>query len=64
MEDEAKPFLKGNLYKYGAKKTAIVFDKLDISKEENFCHQLYIFYCNLNQDSGLRHSIKSSLIAL
>ena len=64
MEDETKPFLKGNFYKYRAKKTAIVFDKLDISNEEDFCHQLYIFYCNLNPDSGLRHSIKSSLTAL
>ena len=26
------------LYKYRAKKTAIVFDKLDISNEEDFCH--------------------------
>ena len=64
MEDETKPFLKGNFYKYRAKKTAIVFDKLDISNEEDFCHQLYIFYCYLNPDSGLRHSIKSSLAAL
>ena len=40
MEDETKPFLKGNFYKYRAKKTAIVFDKLDISNEEDFCHQL------------------------
>ena len=64
MEDETKPFLKGNFYKYRAKKTAIVFDKLDISNEEDFCHQFYIFYCYLNPDSGLRHSIKSSLTAL
>ena len=46
-------------------KTSIVFDKLDISNEEDFCHRLYIFfYCNLNPNSGLRHCIKSSLIAL
>ena len=42
--DETKPFLKGNLYKYRAKKTAIVFDKLYISNEEDFCHQLCIFF--------------------
>ena len=44
MGDETKPFLKGNIYKYRAKKTAIVFDKMDISNEEDFCHQLYIFF--------------------
>ena len=38
---------------------AIIFGKLDISNEEDFCHQ----FCNLNSNSGLRHSIKSSLIA-
>ena len=36
--DETKPFLKGNLYKYRAKKTAIVFDTLDISNKEDFGH--------------------------
>ena len=25
-------------------KTSIVFDKLDISNEEDFCHRLYIFF--------------------
>ena len=44
MGDETKPFLKGNFYKYRAKKkTAIVFDKLDIYNEEDFYHQLNIF---------------------
>ena len=64
MEDEKKPFWKEIFISTERKKTAIVFDKLDISNEEDFCHQLYIFYCYLNPDSGLRHSIKSSLTAL
>ena len=44
---------------------AIIFGKLDISNEEDFLPlTLYFFYCNLNPNSGLRHIIKSSLIAL
>ena len=64
LGDKTKPFLKGNLYRYREKKTAIVFEKLDISNKGDFCHQLYIFHCNLNPNSRLRHSIKCSLIAL
>ena len=36
-------FLIGNIHKYGEIKTSIVFDKLDISNKEDFCHRLYIF---------------------
>ena len=43
LGDKTKPFLKGNLHKYGEKKASTVFDKLDISNEEDFCHQLFIF---------------------
>ena len=39
-----KTILKGNLYKYRAKKMAIVFDKLDISNEEHFFHWLCNFF--------------------
>ena len=34
--------MKGNLYK-NRKITATVFDKLDISNEEDSCHQLHFF---------------------
>ena len=37
-------FLIGNIHKYGEIKTSIVFDKLDISNKEDFCHRLYIFF--------------------
>ena len=44
LGDKTKPFLKGNLHKYGEKKASTVFDKLDISNEEDFCHQLFLFF--------------------
>ena len=46
-------------------KKPIIFGKLYISNEEDFCHQLY-FSLNfeLNPNSGLCHCFKSSVIAL
>ena len=61
LGDETKPFLKGNLYRYREKKqqTSWIFQIKKI-----FVINSIFFYCNLNPDSGLRLSIKSSLIAL
>ena len=53
FEDKTKLFLKGNLHKYREKRTSKFLSST-----------LYLFHCNLNSNSGLRHSIKSFLIAL
>ena len=50
--DKTKQFAKGNLNK-NRKITATVFDKLDISNEEDSCHQLHFFFTvNCTQTAG------------
>ena len=61
LGDKTKPFLIGNLHKYGEKSLW----QAGYFKWRRFLSStLYFFYCNLNPNSGLRHCIKSSLIAL
>ena len=56
-------FLKGNLYKYRKKKNGHNFLQVGYFKwKKIFVINSIFLYCNLNPNSGLRHSIKSSLI--
>ena len=64
LGDETKPFLKGNRYKYREKKQPMFLTSWIFQIKKIFVINSIFFYCNLNPDSGLRHSIKSSLVAL
>ena len=64
LGDKTKPFLKGNLHKYGEKKHPQFLTSWIFQMKKIFVINSIFFYCNLNPNSGLRHIIKSSLIAL
>ena len=63
LGDKTKPFLKGNLHKYGEKKHPQFLTSWIFQMKKIFVINSIFFYCNLNPNSGLRHCIKSSLIA-
>ena len=63
LGDKTKPFLKGNLPKYGEKKHPQILTSWIFQMKKIFVINSIFFYCNLNPNSGLRHCIKSSLIA-